>query len=127
MRTRFLLPLALAVLAGGVHAQSTTPGASTELAPAPQRYLVEREIPGAGRMPLEEFQQGAAKSNATLRLMGPDIQWIQSYVAGDKVYCIYQAPSEAMIREHAARAGFPANRITPIARVIDPTTANSRR
>ena len=126
MRTRFLLPIALAVLAGGVHAQSNGPSASAELAPAPQRYLVEREIPGASRMPLEEFQQGAAKSNATLRLMGPDIQWVQSYVAGDKVYCIYQATNEDLIREHAAKSGFPATKVTPIAAVLDPTTAGRR-
>ena len=77
-------------------------------------------------MSAEELRGGAAKSNAVLREMGPDIQWVQTYVAGDKMYCVYQAPSEALIREHAARSGFPANRITPIAAVIDPTTAARR-
>jgi hypothetical protein len=122
MSVRSLLPLVFAAFSGVSLAQSPTPSA----APVMQRYLIEREIPGASQLSLEEFQQGAAKSNAVLRLMGPDIQWIQSYVAGDKVYCIYQAPNEAMIREHAERSGFPANRITRIARVVDPTTANPR-
>jgi hypothetical protein len=93
---------------------------------APQRYLVERDIPGASKMSAEDFRGGAAKSNAVLRDLGPDIQWVQTYVAGDKMYCVYQAPSEALIREHAARSGFPANRITPIVAVIDPTTAGRK-
>ncbi|MES2959221.1 MAG: DUF4242 domain-containing protein [Pseudomonadota bacterium] len=92
-----------------------------------QRYLVEREIPGASKMSMEELRGGAAKSNAVLREPGPDIQWVHSYVAGDKVYCVYQAPSETLIREHAAKSGFPANRITPIASVIDPTIATRPR
>jgi hypothetical protein len=93
---------------------------------APQRFLVERDIPGASKMSAEDFRGGAAKSNAVLRELGPDIQWIQTYVAGDKMYCVYQAPSEALIREHAARSGFPAHRITPIVAVIDPTTAGRK-
>ncbi len=69
-------------------------------------------------------RSAAALSNAVLRDMGPDIQWVHSYVAGDKTYCIYQAPTAELIREHARRSGFPADKITPIAAVIDPTTAN---
>ena len=92
--------------------------------PAPQRFLVEREIPGASKMTAEEMRNGAAKSNAVLRDLGPDIQWVQSYVAGDKVYCVYQAPSADLIREHAAKSGFPANKITRINAVLDPTTAS---
>jgi hypothetical protein len=92
-------------------------------AQAPQRYLIEREIAGASKTSLEEFRSSAAKSNAVLRDLGPDIQWIHSYVAGDKVYCVYQATSEALIREHAAKSGFPATRITPITTMLDPTTA----
>jgi hypothetical protein len=99
----------------------------TQPAPAPQRFLVERDMPGASKTPPEEFRAGAAKSNAVLRELGPDIQWVHSYVAGDKVYCVYQAPSEALIREHAAKSGFPATRITPIAAVLDPTTAGRGR
>jgi hypothetical protein len=90
---------------------------------AMQRYVIEREIPGAGKLTFEDLRGGAAKSNGVLRELGPDIQWVHSYVAGDKVYCIYNATSEALIREHAARSGFPANRITPVSLVIDPTTA----
>lgn len=117
MSKQVILSLTLAVVAAAAHAQ----------APAMQRYLVEREIPGASKMSVDEWRGGAAKSNAVLRELGPDIQWVQSYVAGDKVYCVYQAPSEALIREHAAKSGFPANRITPIATVIDPTTATRPR
>ena len=95
-------------------------------AAAPQRFLIERDMPGASKTSAEEFRNGAAKSNAVLRDLGPDIQWVHSYVAGDKVYCVYQATSEALIREHAAKSGFPATRITPIAAVLDPTTANRR-
>ena len=123
MSTRLILSLALAGAAAVAPAQTPAPAP----APAMQRYLIEREIPGASKMTAEEMRSGAAKSNAVLRDLGPDIQWVQSYVAGDKVYCIYQAPSEALIREHAAKSGFPANRITPIATVIDPTTATRLR
>jgi len=119
MLSRLLPLLIAATMALAAGAQTT--------APAVQRYLIEREIPGASKMTPEELRGGAAKSNAVLRELGPDIQWVHSYVAGDKVYCIYQAPSEALIREHAAKSGFPATRITPIATVIDPTTATRTR
>ena len=88
-----------------------------------QRFVIEREIPGAGRMSADQLRDAAAKSNGVLRELGPDIQWVHSYVTGDKLYCIYNAPSEALIRSHAERSGFPANKITPVAAVIDPTTA----
>lgn len=117
MSRPLFLSLALATAAAAAQAE----------APAMQRYLIEREIPGASKMSAEELRGGAAKSNAVLRELGPEIQWVHSYVAGDKVYCVYQAPSEALIREHAAKSGFPANRITPIATVIDPTTASRAR
>jgi hypothetical protein len=94
--------------------------------PAPQRFIVERDIPGASKMSADDMRNGAAKSNAVLRDLGPDIQWVHSYVAGDKVYCVYQAPSADLIREHAAKSGFPANKITPISAVLDPTTASRR-
>jgi hypothetical protein len=124
-RTQLLISLALAgaAAAAQAQAQAQTPAPAPAPAPTMQRYLIERDIPGASKMSAEELRGGAAKSNAVLRELGPDIQWVQSYVAGDKVDCIYQAPSEALIREHAAKSGFPANRITPIASVIDPTTA----
>lgn len=93
---------------------------------APQRFLVEREIPGASKMNADDMRSSAAKSNAVLRDLGPDIQWVHSYVAGDKVYCVYQAPGADLIREHAAKSGFPASRITPITAMLDPTTAGRR-
>jgi hypothetical protein len=117
MSTRAILSLALATAAASAQAQ----------APAVQRYLIEREIPGASRMSADELRGGAAKSNAVLRDLGPDIQWVQSYVAGDKIYCVYNAPSEAWIRSHAEKSGFPANKITPVSAVIDPTTAQAAR
>ncbi len=94
---------------------------------AQQRFIIEREIPGAAQMTPEQLRDAAQKSNRVLRDLGPDIQWVQSFVAGDKIYCVYNAPSEALIRSHAERSGFPANRITAVSAVIDPTTAQSRR
>lgn len=87
------------------------------------KYVIEREIPGAGKLSAAELQAISQKSCSVLRDMGPQIQWVQSYVTGDKVYCIYIAPSEAAVREHASRGGFPANRISEVKRIIDPTTA----
>ena len=88
------------------------------------QYLIEREITGAGEMTADALRGAAKHSNEVLAGMSPDIQWVHSYVAGDKIYCVYNAPSEALIREHAEKSGFPANRITPVSAVIDPSTAN---
>jgi hypothetical protein len=93
---------------------------------AQQRFVIERDIPGASKMSPEQLRDAARQSNKVLKEMGPDIQWVQSYVAGDKIYCVYNAASESLIREHALKSGFPANRITPVAAVIDPTTAQVR-
>lgn len=90
---------------------------------AQQRFVVERDIPGASKMNADQLRDAARQSNKVLKDLGTDIQWVQSYVAGDKIYCVYNAPSEELIREHARKSGFPANRITPVAAVIDPTTA----
>ena len=87
------------------------------------KYVIEREIPGAGRLSDAELQGISQKSCGVLREMGPRIQWLHSYVTGDKVYCVYIAPDEATLREHASKGGFPANRISRVARVIDPTTS----
>lgn len=87
------------------------------------KYIIEREIPGAGELSAQELQGISQKSCGVLREMGPRIQWLQSYVTGDRIYCVYIAPDEKAIREHASRGGFPANRISEIASVIDPTTA----
>ncbi|MGI8735478.1 MAG: DUF4242 domain-containing protein [Pyrinomonadaceae bacterium] len=90
------------------------------------KYLIEREIPGAGNLTPAELQGVAQTSCNVLKSMGPQIQWIQSYVTGDKVYCVYISPNEEMIREHAQQGGFPANRISEIKTVIDPTTAEEQ-
>ncbi len=88
------------------------------------KYIIERDIPGAGQLTQAELQGISQKSCGVLRDMGPCIQWLHSYVTGDKVYCIYIADSEQAIREHAEQGGFPANRIEEIKTVIDPTTAD---
>ena len=87
------------------------------------KYVIEREIPEAGKLSAEQLQAISQKSCAVLQNMGPEIQWIQSYVTDDKIYCVYIAPNEEMVREHAKQGGFPANRISEIKQVIDPTTA----
>ncbi|HLN97730.1 MAG TPA: DUF4242 domain-containing protein [Pyrinomonadaceae bacterium] len=87
------------------------------------KFLIEREIPGAGKLSPQELQGISQTSCGVLRKMGPQIQWVQSYVTGDKVYCVYIAPDEGMVREHAKLGGFPANRISEVKTVIDPTTA----
>lgn len=88
------------------------------------KFIIERDIPGAGKLTPTELQGIAQKSCCVLRDMGPRIQWLHSYVTGDKVYCIYIADSEQAIREHAEQGGFPANRIEEIKTVIDPTTGD---
>ena len=87
------------------------------------KYLIEREIPGAGKLSAAELQAISQKSCGVLSEMGPSIQWLESYVTPDKIYCVYIAPSETAVREHASRGGFPANRVSEIGRMIDPTTA----
>ena len=87
------------------------------------RYIIEREIPGAGKLSLAELVAISQKSCSVLEGMGPRINWQHSYVAGDKIYCIYVAPNVEMVREHARQGGFPANKITEITNVIDPVTA----
>ena len=87
------------------------------------KFVIEREIPGAGDLSPEELQGISQKSCGVLRDMGPEIQWVQSYVTDDKVYCVYVAPDEASVRRHAEQGGFPANRISRVHTVIDPTTA----
>lgn len=88
-----------------------------------KRYVIEREIPGVGTLEREQLRQAAQKSNSVLHDLGPDIQWVQSYATADKLFCIYLAKNEALIRKHAEISGFPANKITEVRRVIDPTTA----
>lgn len=87
------------------------------------KYVIEREIPGAGKMSAQEIKAVSQKSCGVLNKMGPQIQWMQSYVTGDKIYCIYVSPNEKMIREHAEQVGIPASRISQVTSIIDPTTA----
>jgi len=89
------------------------------------KYVIERELPGAGNMSPQQLQAVSQTSCGVLRKLGPEIQWVHSYVTQDKIYCIYIAPNEALIREHATQGGFPANRISEISSIIDPTTAES--
>jgi hypothetical protein len=86
------------------------------------KFVIERDMPGLGKLSEDELKAAARKSNAVLRELGPGIQWLHSYVTGDKLYCVYLAPDEDIIREHAKRGGFPANRISAVRELIDPTT-----
>jgi hypothetical protein len=87
------------------------------------KFVIEREIEGVGKLPQEQLQAISQKSCGVLHNMGPKIQWIQSYVTDDKIYCVYIAPDEETVRQHAQQGGFPANRISQVRAVIDPTTA----
>lgn len=87
------------------------------------KFIIEREITGAGNLSGEELQAISQKSCGVLRGMGPQIQWVESYVTSDKIYCVYIAPDEESVREHARQGGFPANSVSEIKRMIDPTTA----
>lgn len=87
------------------------------------QFVIEREMPGAGQLDTSALKGASQQSCLVLRQLGPDIQWVHSYVTDDKIYCIYRAPSEDLIRQHAEAAGFPANSISEVRSVIDPTTA----
>jgi cell division inhibitor SulA len=89
------------------------------------KFVIEREIPGAGKLTPEQLQGIAQKSCSVLKNLGPQIQWLESYVTDDKIYCVYIAPNEAMVREHAKQGGFPANRVSEVRRIIDPTTSEA--
>ncbi|HEY4052288.1 MAG TPA: DUF4242 domain-containing protein [Terriglobales bacterium] len=87
-----------------------------------KKYVIEREIPAVGTLEGEQLREAAAKSNQVLEQLGPDIQWLESFIAADKMFCLYLANDEAVIRKHAELSGFPASKITEIGKVIDPTT-----
>ena len=87
------------------------------------KYVIEREIPGAGQIGAADMQGIAQKSCSVLNELGPSVQWVQSYVTEDKIYCVYIAPNKEMVLEHAKRGGFPANSVAEVKRMIDPTTA----
>lgn len=90
------------------------------------KYLIERDLPGAGALTAEELQAISQKSCGVLRELGGDVQWHESYVTADKIYCVYLSPTEELVREHARRGGFPANVVAEVTSVIDPTTAEIR-
>jgi len=87
------------------------------------KYVIEREIPEAGKFSAEQLKSISQTSCGVLNSMGPQIQWVNSYVTADKIYCVYIAPNEAMVREHASQGGFPANSVSEVMTIIDPTTA----
>jgi hypothetical protein len=89
------------------------------------KFVIEREIAGAGRLPKPELQAISQRSCGVLHSMGPQIQWVQSFVTDDKIYCVYIAPDEAAVRAHAQKGGFPANSVARVRQVIDPTTAEA--
>ncbi|MEK6570396.1 MAG: DUF4242 domain-containing protein [Bacteroidota bacterium] len=89
------------------------------------KYVIEREIPGAGKLSPQELQGISQKSCGVLEKMGPRIQWLHSYVVDDKIYCVYISPNDQMVREHARQGGFPANKISEVKAIIDPTTGGA--
>ena len=89
-----------------------------------QKFIIEREIPKVGSLERAQLKEAATKSNEALAQLAPDVQWVESFVADDKTFCVYMAKDEALIRKHAELSGFPANKITPINKMIDPTTAS---
>ncbi len=107
-------------------AQTTTASnSSTTKSTTMKTYLIERDIPDAGKLTPEQLKSISQKSCAVLKEMGPDIQWVQSYVTGDKIFCVYKAENEELIKEHAAKGGFPANKITEVSTIISPATAQN--
>ena len=127
MTNRCNLILAIMLFTGyaSIAQKSTaTDNSKTSNATEMKTYLIEREIPGAGKLTPEQLKSISQTSCTVLKEMGPRIQWIHSYVTGNKIYCIYKAESEELIREHAKKGGFPANTIVEISSVISPATAN---
>jgi hypothetical protein len=95
----------------------------TDLEVIMPKYVIERELPGAGKLSGSDLKAISQRSCSVLSELGPQIQWVESYVTGDKIYCIYIAPNEDLVREHAKQGGFPANRVSEVRAMIDPTTA----
>ena len=122
--SRFILLFAILFFASvTTMAQTTSASTSKSTTTEMKTYLIEREIPGAGKLTPEQLKSISQTSCKVLKEMAPHIEWIHSYVTGDKIFCIYKAENEALIREHAKKGGFPVNSITPISTVISPTTA----
>jgi hypothetical protein len=109
-----------AMLKSGIRVEATSNSLQERTMP---KYVIEREIPNAGKLTQQELQAISQKSCGILQKLGPQVQWLESFVTDDKIYCVYIAPNEEMIREHARQGGFPANRISAVRAVIGPTTA----
>lgn len=125
--TNRILICAIVLFAGYACAAQTTASqvSTTTKTPVMKTYLIERDIPGAGNLTPAQLKAISQKSVSVLKDMGPQIQWIQSYVTGDKIFCIYKAENEELIREHAKEGGFPANKITEVDTEISPATATA--
>lgn len=113
----------LASVAAKAQTTASSNNSSTSESPKMKTYLIERDIPNAGKLTPDQLKAISQKSCSVLQHMGPQIQWIQSYVTGDKIFCVYKAENEDLIREHAKEGGFPANVITEVSTVISPATA----
>lgn len=126
--TNRILAFAIMLITGSATiAQTTTStnNSSTTKTTKMKTYLIERDIPGAGKLTPEQLKAISQKSVSVLKEMGPEIQWIQSYVTGDKIFCVYKAENKELIQEHARKGGFPANQITEVSSEISPATAEN--
>jgi len=111
--------------ASAAQTTASNKSATTSKTTSMKTYLIERDIPGAGKLTPEQLKSISQKSCSVLKEMGPQIEWIQSYVTGDKIFCVYKAENEELIREHAKKGGFPANKITEVSTGISPATAEA--
>lgn len=121
-RCAFVALLSLATSAS--NAQSNMKKSETSKSKDMKTYVIEREIPGAGTLSKSDLKSISQKSCAVLKNLGPEIQWVHSYVTGNKIYCIYKAENEELVREHAKKGGFPANSVQEVSTIINPDTAN---
>jgi hypothetical protein len=124
-RILLITVIILSGFASMAQTKSTTDNSQTSKSTTMKTYLIERDIPDAGKLTPEQLKAISQKSCSVLRDMGPQIEWVQSYVTGDKIFCVYKAENEELIREHAKKGGFPANVITEISTVISPATAKN--
>ena len=126
--TNRILIIAIVLFAGFAsmaQTKTSTDNSKTTKTTTMKTYLIERDIPDAGKLTPEQLKSISQKSCSVLKEMGPQIQWIQSYVTGDKIFCIYKAENEELVREHAKKGGFPANKITEVSTEISPATAEN--
>jgi len=121
----FIAIMLFGITASMAQNTTVTDNSKTKNTTTMKTYLIERDIPGAGKLTPEQLKTISQTSCAVLKGMGPKIEWLQSYVTGDKIFCVYRAESEELIREHAKKGGFPANVITEVGTVISPATANN--